>query len=249
MKIFQTPSYDRFRLFDMENKITNLKSMRETQQSVNKTAANVEISEEGMAALREKLKEVKPEVEEPVGYELTIQDTNEVEWEHYAAMREYSSLTLKDGNYNLEDVMKSMMDAYELRYNQIVKEHENGDRQVSYDLTGETALTLEEDLAGLDRAYKWRLANIAGYITCQQTNDGAKFFQSTNMKKNVAEQKEYRDNAVSMMEKAQKRFLEMREKPDYKEGVAKSIIWDIMSNDTIFMETTQKLFAKTISRT
>jgi hypothetical protein len=49
-----------------------------------------------------------------------------------------------------------------------------------------------------------------------------------------------------MMEKAQKRFLEMRENPDYKEGVAQSIIWDIMSNDTIFMEKTQKLFAKTI---
>lgn len=36
-------------------------------------------------------------------------------------MREYSGLTLKDGKYNLEDVMKSMMDAYETRYNYIVK--------------------------------------------------------------------------------------------------------------------------------
>lgn len=57
---------------------------------------------------------------------MTIQDTNEFEWEHYTAMREYSSLSLKDGNYNLEDVMKSMMDAYQTRYNQIVKEHDAG---------------------------------------------------------------------------------------------------------------------------
>ena len=64
---------------------------------------------------RKKLREVKPKVEEPIGYELTIQDTNEVEWEHYTSMREYSGLTLKDGKYNLEDVMKSMMDAYETR--------------------------------------------------------------------------------------------------------------------------------------
>lgn len=71
--------------------------------------------------MREKLREVKPKVEEPIGYELTIQDTNEVEWEHYTSMREYSGLTLKDGKYNLEDVMKSMMDAYETRYNYIVK--------------------------------------------------------------------------------------------------------------------------------
>ena len=212
----------------------------------NKQIDNVEISNEGRRALREKLREVKPKVEEPIGYELTIQDTNEVEWEHYTSMREYSGLTLKDGKYNLEDVMKSMMDAYETRYNYVVKEHENGERQVSYDLTGENSLTLDEDLAGLDRAYNKRLANLAGYIVCQQTNDGSKFFQTTNVKKNTAEQKEYIDTAVSMMEKAQKRFLEMREEPKYTAGIAKSVIWDIMSSDKNFMETTQRLFAKTI---
>ena len=189
---------------------------------------------------------VKPKVEEPIGYELTIQDTNEVEWEHYTSMREYSGLTLKDGKYNLEDVMKSMMDVYETRYNYIVKEHENGERRISYDLTGENSLTLDEDLAGLDRAYNKRLANLAGYIVCQQTNDGSKFFQTTNVKKNTAEQKEYIDTAVSMMEKAQKRFLEMREEPKYTAGIAKSVIGDIMSSDKNFMETTQRLFAKTI---
>ena len=60
------------------------------------------------------------------------------------------------------------------------------------------------------------------------------------------EQKEYIDTAVSMMEKAQKRFLEMREEPKYTAGIAKSVIWDIMSSDKNFMETTQRLFAKTI---
>lgn len=215
-------------------------------RSKNKQIDNVEISNEGRRALREKLREVKPKVEEPIGYELTIQDTNEVEWEHYTSMREYSGLTLKDGKYNLEDVMKSMMDAYETRYNYIVKEHENGERRISYDLTGENSLTLDEDLAGLDRAYNKRLANLAGYIVCQQTNDGSKFFQTTNVKKNTAEQKEYIDTAVSMMEKAQKRFLEMREEPKYTAGIAKSVIGDIMSSDKNFMETTQRLFAKTI---
>lgn len=246
MKIFQTPSYDRFCLFEMERKSKDFRGMDDNAAYKNKQIDNVEISNEGRRALREKLREVKPKVEEPIGYELTIQDTNEVEWEHYTSMREYSGLTLKDGKYNLEDVMKSMMDAYETRYNYIVKEHENGERRISYDLTGENSLTLDEDLAGLDRAYNKRLANLAGYIVCQQTNDGSKFFQTTNMKKNTAEQKEYIDTAVSMMEKAQKRFLEMREEPKYTAGIAKSVIWDIMSNDKNFMETTQRLFAKTI---
>ena len=246
MKIFQTPSYDRFCLFEMERKSKDFRGMDDNVAYKNKQIDNVEISNEGRRALREKLREVKPKVEEPIGYELTIQDTNEVEWEHYISMREYSGLTLKDGKYNLEDVMKSMMDAYETRYNYIVKEHENGERQVSYNLTGENSLTLDEDLAGLDRAYNKRLANLAGYIVCQQTNDGSKFFQTTNVKKNTAEQKEYIDTAVSMMEKAQKRFLEMREEPKYTAGIAKSVIWDIMSSDKNFMETTQRLFAKTI---
>lgn len=246
MKIFQTPSYDRFCLFEMERKSKDFRGMDDNVAYKNKQIDNVEISNEGRRALREKLREVKPKVEEPIGYELTIQDTNEVEWEHYISMREYSGLTLKDGKYNLEDVMKSMMDAYETRYNYIVKEHENGERQVSYDLTGENSLTLDEDLAGLDRAYNKRLANLAGYIVCQQTNDGSKFFQTTNVKKNTAEQKEYIDTAVSMMEKAQKRFLEMREEPKYTAGIAKSVIGDIMSSDKNFMETTQRLFAKTI---
>lgn len=246
MKIFQTPSYDRFCLFEMERKSKDFRGMDGNAAYKNKQIDNVEISNEGRRALREKLREVKPKVEEPIGYELTIQDTNEVEWEHYISMREYSGLTLKDGKYNLEDVMKSMMDAYETRYNYIVKEHENGERQVSYNLTGENSLTLDEDLAGLDRAYNKRLANLAGYIVCQQTNDGSKFFQTTNVKKNTAEQKEYIDTAVSMMEKAQKRFLEMREEPKYTAGIAKSVIWDIMSSDKNFMETTQRLFAKTI---
>ena len=117
MKIFQTPSYDRFCLFKMERKSKDFRGMDGNVAYKNKQIDNVEISNEGRRALREKLREVKPKVEEPIGYELTIQDTNEVEWEHYISMREYSGLTLKDGKYNLEDVMKSMMDAYETRYN------------------------------------------------------------------------------------------------------------------------------------
>lgn len=38
----------------------------------------------------------------------------------------------------------------------------------------------------------------------------------------------------------------MREEPKYTAGIAKSVIWDIMSSDKNFMETTQRLFARTI---
>lgn len=131
-----------------------------TQQPV-----NLSISDEGRNMLREMVNKFEPDSDYVNARELTIQNTNEVAWEHYTAMRGISSQTLKDGNYNVEDVMKSIMDTYEARYNEIVKEHENGDREVSYELTGKRSLTLEEDLAGLDEAFKMRLANLEGYIT------------------------------------------------------------------------------------
>ena len=67
-----------------------------------------------------------------------------------------------------------------------------------------------------------RLANLAGYVVCQQTNDSSKFFQTTNMKKNTAEQKEYIDTAVSMMEKAQKENLKNR-KADSLEEISEKL--------------------------
>ncbi len=137
-----------------------------TQQPV-----NLSISDEGKNMLREMVNKLEPDSEYIDARELTIQNTNEVAWEHYTAMRGISSQTLKDRNYNVEDVMKSIMDTYETRYNEIVKAHENGDREVSYELTGKRSLTLEEDLAGLDEAFKMRLANLEGFIACQQTKE------------------------------------------------------------------------------
>lgn len=131
---------------------------------------SVDISVEGRRALGEDV------------MEMTMQNTNEVVWEHYTAMRSADSITLRNGNYDAEDVRKSVMDSYETRYNEMIREHESGNRIVSYGLTGERSLTLDEDLAGLDEAYKMRLANLEGYLTCQQTNkafanpDSAWFF-------------------------------------------------------------------------
>lgn len=66
MKIFQTPSYDRFCLFEMERKSKDFRGMDDNVAYKNKQIDNVEISNEGRRALREKLREVKPKVEEPI---------------------------------------------------------------------------------------------------------------------------------------------------------------------------------------
>lgn len=216
---------------------------------------NLSISDEGRNMLREMVNKFGTDSDYVNAREMTIQNTNEVAWEHYTAMRGISSQTLKDGNYNVEDVMKSIMDTYESRYHEIVKEHENGEREVSYELTGKRSLTLEEDLAGLDEAFKMRLANLEGYITCQQTNkafenpDSSWFFNRSDPQNEGKIQDriqlfdtEYRDSAVSIMEQTREKFLAAFKSFGYKKGTAIGIFADVLNEHTSFVANTKKLF-------
>ena len=157
-------------LIKAANHIQGKTTVREAIPKMEKESIHFSVSGEGRNMLREMVGKFEPDSDDIHAREVTIQNTNEVAWEHYTAMRGISSQTLKDGNYNVEDVMKSITDTYETRYNEIVIEHEKGDREVSYKLTGKRSLTLDEDLAGLEEAYKMRMTNLKGYIACQQTN-------------------------------------------------------------------------------
>lgn len=256
MKIHQMSYYQGTCLLNTTQGNTTSKNMEEMQKHFgNDLEVDIEISESGINLLREKLGEFESGSDYTNAREVKIQNTNEIAWEHYTEMRDLSSLKLKDGNYNLEDVMKSMMDTYETLYNKIVKVHENGDRQVSYELTGKRLLTLEEDLAGLDEAFNMRLANLEGYITCRQTNkafehpDSSWYFRRNNMQTKAMEpddynylDKEYRNTAVSMMKQARNDFLKLFNNQNYKKGVAIGVISDILNKNEDFMKKTQKLF-------
>ena len=234
----------------MQEKASDTNAGRKvTQQPV-----NLSISDEGRNMLREMANKFEPDSDYVNARELTIQNTNEVAWEHYTAMRGISSQTLKDGNYNVEDVMKSIMDTYESRYHEIVKEHENGEREVSYELTGKRSLTLEEDLAGLDEAFKMRLANLEGYITCQQTNkafenpDSSWFFNRNGSQNEGEEQDriqlfdtEYRDLAVSIMEQTREKFLAAFKSFGYKKGTALDIFANVLKENINFAAKTNNL--------
>ena len=223
-------------------------------RKVTERPVNLSISDEGRNMLREMANKFEPDSDYVNARELTIQNTNEVAWEHYTAMRGISSQTLKDGNYNVEDVMKSIMDTYEARYNEIVKEHENGDREVSYELTGKRSLTLDEDLAGLDEAFKMRLANLEGYIACQQTNrafensDSSWYFNRNSSQNEGKTQDriqlfdtEYRDSAVSIMEQTREKFLAAFKSFGYKKGAAIGILADELKENVKFAAKTNNL--------
>lgn len=233
------------------NHVQEKASAANAGRKVTERPVNLSISDEGRNMLREMVNKFEPDSDYVNARELTIQNTNEVAWEHYTAMRGISSQTLKDGNYNVEDVMKSIMDTYEARYNEIVKEHENGDREVSYELTGKRSLTLEEDLTGLDEAFKMRLANLRGYIACQQTNrafensDSSWFFnRSVSQNEGKTQDRiqlfdaEYRDSAVSIMEQTKERFLAAFKSFGYKKGTAIGILEGVLNEHTSFVANT-----------
>lgn len=112
------------------NLVQDKASAANVGRKVTRQPANLSISDEGRNMLREMVNKFESDSDYVNAGELTIQKTNEVAWEHYTAMRGISSQILKDGNYNVEDVMKSIMDTYEARYHEIIKEHEKGEREV-----------------------------------------------------------------------------------------------------------------------
>ncbi len=103
---------------------------------------------------------------------VTTESTNEVMFEHYMSMREYMAGSFDhEADYDENDIMQAVMGAYEKLYNKIVKEHENGDREVDYDISGKSKISLEEDLKGLDVAFNRCISDLGGYLTCKQTNE------------------------------------------------------------------------------
>ena len=215
--------------------------------SMNQSAVNISISEEGQNVLRRNLQESDPKTSIEVNGVVPTQ-TNEVAWEHYTAMKEMSGMSLKDGNYNVKDVMKSIMETYETRYNQIMKEHENGNREVFCKLTGTKRVTLEEDLAALDDAYKMRLANLDGYITCQQTNkefenpDSAWYFRNNHTFGKTVKQDnynyfdiEYRNFVQKMMEQTRRQFLKLVNKDGYNGGIGRGLVSSVIEKDIDFV--------------
>ena len=126
----------------------------------------------------------------------------------------------------------------------------------SYELAGKRSLTLDENLAGLDEAFKMRFANLEGYITCQQTNKAfensdSSWYFNRNASRNEGKahdnvklfDTEYRDTTVSIMEQAREKFLAVFKNTGYKKGAAIGILSDIMNANAGLLTNTQKLFS------
>lgn len=202
---------------------------------------------------------------------MTAANTNEIENEHYSKMMEISGIVDENirknegRDVNINDIMKTMMDTYESLYNEIVKAHENGDREVDYAITGKQKITLEQDLDGLDKAFNKRLSNLEGYITVQQTNkqfesssrDSFEYYKrvkgiQSESNENMGGATEndinyfetdYQDTVKAIMQQARESFLENFASNGYHKGVAVDILNGIKNSNKSFVEGTNMLFS------
>ncbi|MDE6845504.1 MAG: hypothetical protein K2J99_07035 [Lachnospiraceae bacterium] len=256
MKIQQTSFYERINLLDTEEKQTVLKNMKDVQKHLLMTdAIAVEISDEGVKALRERVNELQPETDYTDPREMKRVETNEVEFDYYMTMRQMS---IRGGYDTAEEAMKSIMESYETLYNQIVDAHKDGDRLVSYEIMGDKTLTLEEDLAELDKAFERQVGDLEGLIVRTQTRsilwlahrNSPQSPQNPQGKVrrydgwyNYSE-KEYADVAVAMMKLARENFWALFDSKNYQKGDGKRIISDIINKNADFLADTKKLFSK-----
>lgn len=204
-------------------------------------------------------------------YVMTAANTNEIEYEHYSKMMDITRMVDEDirknegREVNLDDIMKTIMDSYETLYNDIIKAHENGDREAQYSITGKQSITLEQDIDGLNKAFNKRLSNLEGYITAQQTNkqfEGSaresfeyykrvKGIQSENQN-DVSQMQidstnyfdtDYQETVRNIMQQARENFLENFATNGYKQGTANDILNGIKNSNVSFIEGTQLLFS------
>lgn len=255
MRVQQTFYYQRDYMQDAAEKCTIPKTKMDVQPHPVKNAADyLSISSEGLEALRETLSGLGTEPENMELYSVT----NDVEMEHFWAMQEVRSTRPwkeGNGNDNVEGLMRSIMDAYETLYDRIVKEHENGNRKVAYHPLQERPITLEEDLAGLDKAFERCMAMVEGYITCQQTNKrygqgGAAWLAQQKKQQNQETEQEdynyfdkaYQDTARSIMKSAREEFLALSQNRQNKKA-AVEVLMGILNKNGYFRESTRKLFS------
>ena len=225
---------------------------------------DLQISDEGLAALKQSVQMLIPETETTEVFLLTAENTNEIEFEHYSKMlnlsqNTYEQIRKSEGrDPNINDIMKSMMDIYKTLYNEIVDAHANGDRNVDYSITGKQSISLKQDLDGLDKAFNRRLANLEGYITSQQTNK--LFAQSDNYyleyqnrkNNNQSVQNDSKDNRVettyqdlvkSIMLTARNTFLQISNTQNYHKGLGTTALIKMMNSNDLFIEGTKTLFS------
>lgn len=219
----------------------------------------ITISQEGLMACEEVAKNRQGNVGELTGregsdvYQRTTR-TNEICFEYLMELGEAMSQVegkYKDDGNGVDSFMKTVIEAYEIMHRNIVEQHKEGNREVTYEISGERSLTLEEDLAGLDEAYDIWVNFIDGYISIQQRMKSWRPSNTVNRRADVPdygknymseEYNEYRRSAIDIMKLGRRDYLELFKQMNEKEGIAIGVLVDLMNRTPGFWSKTWELW-------
>ena len=220
----------------------------------------ITISQEGLAACEEAAKNRQGNVGAMTGWEgieayERVTNTKEICFEHMKefgeAMRQVEGKYKDDGD-GVDSFMKTVLEAYEIMHRKIVERHKNGNREVTYEISGERSLTLEEDLEGLDELYDMWVNCIEGYISVRQRMKNWRPSNAVNRsggdpddKKNYTseEYNEYRRSAIDIMKLGRRDYLELFKQMNGKEGIATGVLVDLMNRTPGFWTKTWELWS------
>jgi hypothetical protein len=158
----------------------------------------------------------------------------------------------RDGSYDLFDVAHGTLEAYAIMYDKLVQGHKDGTREVYTNFADEQTcrlVTLEEDLAFLDKAFDRCLENVKGYIHAQETSSWASWINLDS----ILSQK-YKDQTYDMMNEIKEEF-QKRSEERYANGgsyagrdeissTINNLFKSIFMGDIEFVESINNLFSK-----
>lgn len=184
--------------------------------------------------------------------------TNEVFFEHLmdlGKVMQELELATPESSEGVDRYMKKLLEAYEAVYSNIMKQHSNGNREVTYELTGDRSLSLQEDLDGLNEAYDYWLGFVDAYVLCTQRMKSwrptgmhllghrAEKPESENEKNYMSEEyHQYRHSIVAIMKQGREDFLTLFHRLNGKKGLAKDVIVSLMNQNKGFWEKTRELW-------
>lgn len=248
----------------------NGEDKREGQKNISEKMpeAEVVISEEGLAAWAEEIRKRTGNIGALSGWEDTSQYAvgakNEVSFEHLMELgrirTEILSKSYKDKE-SVDAAMKSLLEAYEIVYNNIIEQHKTGDREVNYS-TGFRSVSLEEDLEGLDEAYDQWLEFLDANVLLQQRKyswfltpiqgmredefEEPQYYLGSKRRYNPKfmseEYHEYRRNITVMMKQGREELLAALKTKNGENGLAAKILTNLMNDSADFWVKTRELW-------
>lgn len=263
MKVHVMPKIN---LFEMAEEDVSLKKPEKfLEKPENLQAASVEISEVGLQALENYIQDRQPVVE----HDFQLDDSpNAINMDYWMKIGQLSgdyinNLNKNGEDINIEDLMAARMSAYESLYYDIIKAHENGDREGLYSGAGWLSVTLEEDLASLDQAFNRSMDEVEAVIFVRQVNKTAVKTAARAMKDFYRQRgipfipkpeekwedyfdfsnTELRDAAREIMQEARDQFLKANQASNFQKGNADKFVKKVYDNNYEFTEKIKKLFS------